>query len=65
MIMDNKNEVFTNWEMRKMRIKEQHPDISDEDLFLELNKEEEVLKKLMIKTGKTREQIFEWLHMMG
>lgn len=63
--MENRNDIYQNWELRKQKIKEQYPDMTDEDLFIELNKEEEVLKKLMIKTGKTREQIFEWLHMMG
>ena len=63
--MDNTPDIRQNWELKKQKIKEQYPDMSDEDLLLELNKEEEVLKKLMIKTGKTREQIFEWLHMMG
>ncbi len=53
------------WPAWKEKIKAQYPDISEEDLMYELNKEEELLERLQMKTGKTRAQIYEWLHIMG
>ena len=56
---------FNNWEKWKTNIKSEYPDLTDEDLRYEASREEELLEKLQMKTGKTKAQIFEWLHMMG
>ena len=59
------NEAFKNWEQKKERIKEEYPHIDLKELDYELGKEEEVLKQLQQKLGKTKKEIFNWLHLMG
>lgn len=53
------------WPELKQRVKAEYPDIDENDLDYELGKELELLKRLQEKTGKTREEIFNWLHIMG
>lgn len=53
------------WPEMKELIKREHPHISDEELEYELGKEVEILEKLQMKTGKTKAEIYEWLHIMG
>jgi len=55
----------SKWPDWKEKIQSMYPDFSDEDLMYELDKEEELLERLQMKTGKTKAQIYEWLHMMG
>jgi hypothetical protein len=55
----------SNWERWRENIRREYPDMSDEDLSYEASREEELLERLQIKTGKTKAQIFEWLHLMG
>jgi hypothetical protein len=57
--------IIHNWDRWKEHIKQQYPDVTDEDLIYELEKEEEVFERLEKKTGKTKEEIYNWLHMMG
>ena len=49
----------------KETIQKDFPEIPEEDLTYELGKELELLKKLQERTGKTKEEIFNWLHIMG
>lgn len=58
-------DLQNNWEKYRENIKREYPDMPEEDLRYELDKEEEVLEKLQRKTGKTRAEIYKWLHMMG
>lgn len=53
------------WPDWKEKIQSLYPDITDEELMYELDKEEELLERLQVKTGKTKAQIYEWLHLMG
>lgn len=58
-------DLASNWERWRNQIKKEYPGITDEDLLYEIEKEEELLERLGNKTGKTREQIYDWLHLMG
>lgn len=53
------------WPELRKQVKQEYPDIDDRDLDCELGEELELLKRLQEKTGKTREEIFKWLHIMG
>lgn len=53
------------WPELKKHVKAEYPDIDDSELDYEFGKELEMLKRLQAKTGKTREEIFKWLHIMG
>lgn len=53
------------WPDWKEKIQSLYPDITDEELLYELDKEQELLERLQIKTGKTKAEIYEWLHLMG
>ena len=53
------------WPEIKNKIKEQHPNISDNDLVYEIGKEVELLHRLQEKLGKNSKEIKEWLSLMG
>ena len=64
--MDNNIPDFENrWEEYKQKLKQNYPHLTEADLQYELNKEEELLERLQIKLGKTKKEIFDWLHLMG
>lgn len=50
--------------MREL-IKKEHPHIEEHDLEYEIGREVELLERLQKKTGKTRQEIYKWLHIMG
>lgn len=62
---DKQLDLAHNWERWKGQVQEQYPDLTEDDLVYEIEKEEELLERLQTKTGKTREQIYDWLHLMG
>ncbi len=62
--MDNRN-FEQQWQEARMKIKQEHPDIKDEDLEYKAGEEEELLKRLQTKLGKTKKEIRNWLHLMG
>ena len=49
----------------KERIKKEHPDIEEHELEYQIGREVELLERLREKTGKTKEEIYKWLHIMG
>ncbi|RYE26255.1 MAG: general stress protein CsbD [Sphingobacteriales bacterium] len=62
--MENKD-FAKQWETAKQTIRKDYPHVKDEDLAYEIGKEEEMLERLETKVGKTREEIRNWLHIMG
>ncbi len=56
---------FENWEQTKKQLKAQYPNLTEDDLCYEIGKEEELLKHLEQKLGKTKKEIRNWLHIMG
>lgn len=59
------NTGFENWQSTKEKIKQEYPDLTEDDLYYEASKEEDLLAKLEKKVGKNRHDIREWLSLMG
>jgi len=62
--MDN-NELHEKWPVLKEKIIQLHPELTREELILEIGKEEDLLLKLQKKTGKTDKEIRNWLALLG
>jgi uncharacterized protein YjbJ (UPF0337 family) len=50
-----------NWNETKGKIKQQYANLTDDDLLYEEGKEDEPYGRLQKKTGKTKDQIKEWI----
>lgn len=50
------------WNELKGKIKQQYADLTDNDLLYEEGKEDEMLGKLQKASGKTKEEIEDWLN---
>ncbi|MEI8046749.1 MAG: CsbD family protein [Bacteroidota bacterium] len=53
----NTTGVIGNWNERKGRLKQKFGFLTDNDLMFEEGKKEEMLGKLQIKLGKTKEEL--------
>lgn len=62
--MDSKK-FQEKWPEMKYLIKKEHPNIEDHELDYEFGEEVKLLEKLQERTGKTKAEIYEWLHIMG
>lgn len=60
-----KPEGKLSWEELREQLLQEYPQLKREDLVFEIGKEEELLKHLQQKLGKTKEEINYWLHLMG
>ena len=49
------------WNELKGKVKHQYADLTDDDLLYAEGKEDELLGKLQQKTGKTKEEVENWL----
>lgn len=59
------NQFSADWERRKDAFRLEYPDLNDDDTYYEIGKEQELLERLESKTGKTKQEITDWLHIMG
>lgn len=50
------------WNELKGKIKQQYADLTDNDLLYEEGKEDEMLGKLQKASGKTKEEVEDWLN---
>lgn len=50
------------WNEVKGKVKQQYADLTDDDLLYEEGKEDEMLGRVQKKTGKTRDQVVDWLN---
>ena len=50
------------WNELKGKVKQAYGDLTDDDLVHEEGKDDELLGKLQQKTGKTRDEVVEWLN---
>lgn len=57
--MTSKTELKGNWSEQRAKLKQKFPGITDSDLLFEQGKKEEMLRRLEIKLGKTREELYE------
>jgi uncharacterized protein YjbJ (UPF0337 family) len=53
----NKTEVKGNWNEQKGKLKQKFAKLTDDDLMFEEGKRDEMLGKLQIKLGKTKEEL--------
>jgi hypothetical protein len=63
--MEHAHDLKNSWDQWKHEKRKEYPGITDEELLDELKKDEELLLRLQKKTGKTKKEIFNWLHLMG
>jgi hypothetical protein len=57
LIMSNLSELNRSWEEKKVNLKQKINLLNDNDLLFPAGKEEEVLDRLQIKLGKTKEEL--------
>jgi uncharacterized protein YjbJ (UPF0337 family) len=50
-----------NWNETKGKLKQQFANLTDDDLLYEEGKEDELYGRLQKKTGKTKDQVKEWI----
>jgi len=50
------------WNEVKGKVKQQYADLTDDDLLYEEGKEDELLGRLQKKTGKTQDEVEDWLN---
>jgi len=50
------------WNEIKGKAKQSYADLTDDDLLYEEGKEDELVGRLQTKTGKTRDQVVDWLN---
>ncbi len=55
--MKNLTEIQGNWNETKGKLKQKYAMLSDNDLLLVEGKQDEMLGRLQIKLGKTKEEI--------
>ncbi len=55
----NTTELKGNWEEQKGKLKQKFATLTDNDLLFAEGKKEEMLGKLQIKLGKTKEELHE------
>jgi uncharacterized protein YjbJ (UPF0337 family) len=53
----NTTEIKGNWEEQKGKLKQQFATLTDDDLLFAEGKKEEMMGKLQIKLGKTKEEL--------
>ena len=53
----NTTEIKGNWNDQKGKLKQKFANLTDNDLMFEEGKKDEMLGKLQIKLGKTKEEI--------
>ncbi len=53
----NTTEIKGNWNEQKGKLKQKFAVLTDNDLMYETGKKEEMLGKLQIKLGKTKEEL--------
>lgn len=50
------------WNELKGKVKQSYADMTDDDLLYAEGKEDELLGRLQKKTGKTKEEVEDWLN---
>jgi uncharacterized protein YjbJ (UPF0337 family) len=60
--MTSTTDLKANWNEQRAKLKLIFPKITDSDLLFEQGKKEEMLGRLGVKLGKTREELYEILN---
>ncbi|PRY51450.1 uncharacterized protein YjbJ (UPF0337 family) [Arcticibacter pallidicorallinus] len=57
----DKLELKGKWNEIKGKVKQAYGDLTDDDLAYQEGQEDELYGKLQTKTGKTRDEVVDWL----
>jgi uncharacterized protein YjbJ (UPF0337 family) len=57
----NTTEAKGNWNIQKAKLKKKYADLTDNDLMYEEGQRDEMLGKLQVKLGKTKEELNKFL----
>lgn len=57
----NKTEAKGNWNIQKAKLKQKYADLTDNDLMYEEGQRDEMLGKIQVKLGKTKEELNKFL----
>lgn len=55
--MKNLTELLGNWNITKGKLKQKYATLTDNDVLLVEGKQEELVARLQVKLGKTKEEI--------
>lgn len=55
------DKIKGNWNVMKGKLKEEYAELTDNDLMFEDGQEDQLLGIIQKKTGKTKEQIKDWI----
>ena len=55
--METKLKIKGNWNQLKGKLKQKYANLTDDDLMFTEGKEDELLGRIQVKTGKTKEEI--------
>jgi hypothetical protein len=58
-------ELQAKWPMLKNKIKQQYPNLTEEQLVYEIGKEGELLKRLQSALAMNKKEIDNWLSLLG
>jgi uncharacterized protein YjbJ (UPF0337 family) len=58
----NNLQIKGNWNMIKGKLKQEFADLTDDDLTYIEGKEDELLGRIQIKTGETKEEVLETIN---
>jgi uncharacterized protein YjbJ (UPF0337 family) len=61
----DKLELKGRWNELKGKVKQEHGDLTDDDLRYEEGKDDELFGRLQVKLGKTKDEIVSWLRSLG
>lgn len=56
-----KEKIAGNWKILKGKVQQQYGQLTDDDLAYEKGKEDELIGRIQKTSGKTKEQIIEWI----
>ena len=57
----NKTETKGNWNIQKAKLKQKYADLTDNDLMYDEGQKDEMLGKLQVKLGKTKEELVKFI----
>ncbi|MGN6617905.1 MAG: CsbD family protein [Ilyomonas sp.] len=61
----DKLELKGKWNEIKGKIKQSYADLTDDDLKYEEGKDDEFIGRLQQKTGKTKDELVNWIRSLG
>ena len=61
----DKLELKGRWNELKGKIKQEHGDLTDDDLRYDEGKDDELFGRLQVKLGKTKDEVVSWIRSLG